>query len=47
VVIIQPDSDFVTQINHIKVKPEDQDQLVMLMSEQAEQVMSKQLKWFT
>ncbi len=41
-VSIQPNGDFVTQINHIKVKPGDQDQLVKLMSEQAEQIMSKQ-----
>jgi quinol monooxygenase YgiN len=41
-VSISYNDDFVTQINQIKVKPEDQEQLVKLMSEQAEQVMSKQ-----
>lgn len=41
-VSIRSDSDFVTQINHIKVKTENQDQLVKLMTEQAEEVMAKQ-----
>lgn len=41
-VSIQQNNNFVTQINLIKVEPENQQQLLELMMEQAETVMAKQ-----
>jgi heme-degrading monooxygenase HmoA len=41
-VVIDPKNTFVTQINHIKVAPENQDKLVAFMTEQLEKNIASQ-----